>query len=65
MSEMDLLKLGFTMRGDGVMHAPNNSRVSLERMKGDFYQVKIALRTGNSIICMVRTEDVLVTRWAR
>jgi hypothetical protein len=35
------------------------------RRKGNFYEVRIALPTRNAIICMVRAEDVLVTRGGR
>ena len=64
MSEMDFIKLGFTMRGDGMLFAPSNSRVMLVRKNGS-YEVRIALRTSNAVIAKVPVDDLKIAREGR
>jgi hypothetical protein len=63
MSEMDFVKLGFTLKGDGELRAPSNSRVTLVRKNDLYYEIKIALRTGNAVIAkVVLAKDLMITR---
>jgi hypothetical protein len=64
MSETDFVLLGFSLMGNGALRAPSNSRVTLVR-DGDDYELKIALRTGNSIICSIPASDLKITRARR
>jgi hypothetical protein len=64
MSETDFMLLGFSLMGTGELRAPSNSRVTLLR-KGDVYEVRIALRTGNAVTCKVAASDLKINREAR
>jgi hypothetical protein len=63
-SEVDFLKLGFTLMGNGELRAPNNCRLVLTR-DGDFYEVKLMLRTGDTLLCVVPARGLKLMREQR
>jgi len=63
-TEINFIKLGFTLRGDGEMRAPSNSRTTLTCRDG-LYELKIAPCKDKAVIIFFREDDVLVTREAK
>jgi hypothetical protein len=53
MSEHEqLIRLGFTVDGVGVLHAPAASRVTLKPIAPSYYEIRIRIG-GNQISCVV------------
>jgi hypothetical protein len=61
MSDRDLLVAGFSGRGDGTLHAPSGIHVKLVPI-GRFYELRISMRNGNTIVAVLDKAAVKITR---
>jgi hypothetical protein len=62
MTEVDLVKLGFALMGDGTLRAPARSRITLV-IEGAFVKLTLtlALANGNSIETWVSRSSLKIT----
>jgi len=52
MTEAELRALGFTQTG-GILHAPADAAVTLTPSGDDFYQLRIGLRSGITVVAVL------------
>ena len=53
MTEAELRALGFTQAGDRILHAPADAAVTLTPSGDDFYQLRIGLRSGITVVAVL------------
>jgi hypothetical protein len=61
MSDRDLIAIGFTEH-DGVLVAPENSRVRLEPAGAAFYRLYVSIGNGNAVTAVLSKSAIKLTR---